>query len=141
MVKLSKNSHNFKEIIYLTLDDILVIHTDQIERYGGSHGIRDLGLLESALFRPQSSFGGEDLYPSFFEKTAVLVHSLLLNHAFVDGNKRTSMASLLVFLHLNDYNLLCSQNELIQFALSIENKKMNLEGIVAWLKKYSKKES
>src|SRR5579859_834077 len=94
----SKNLPTSKEVIYVSLEDLLIIHTDQIERYGGSHGIRDIGLIESALFRPQSSFGGEDLYPDFFDKAAVLVHSLLLNHAFVDGNKRTAMATVLVFL-------------------------------------------
>lgn len=121
------------EVIYLSLDDVLIIHTDQIERYGGSHGIRDINLLESALFRPQSSFGGEDLYPNFFDKATVLVHSLLLNHAFVDGNKRTAIASLLVFLKLNTISLVCTQQELIDAAIAIENKKWNKDNIASWL--------
>lgn len=138
MVQHSKNLPVFNLVVYLNLDDLLIIHTDQIERYGGSHGIRDVNLLESALFRPQSSFGGEDLYPDFFEKAAVFVHSLLLNHAFADGNKRTAMASLLVFLELNNMSLHCSQEELIDVAKAIENKAWDKKKIIFWLKNHIK---
>lgn len=140
MAQPSKNLPNFKETVYINLEDLLVIHTDQIERYGGSHGIRDMGLVESALFRPQSSFGGEDLYPTLLEKAAVLVHSLLLNHAFVDGNKRTAIATLIVFLELNDNPLTCTQHELIDAAIAIENKTWKKEDILSWLEKYTKKQ-
>ena len=125
--------------IFLTLEQVLTIHDDQIDRYGGNHGFRDLGLLQSSVYRPQATFGGEDLYPSLFEKAAALIHSLLLNHAFVDGNKRTAMTSGTVFLELNDYSLVVSQQEFYSTAYKIEEKKMNLEQIVAWLKKHSKK--
>ena len=138
MVQRSKNLPISSEILYLSLDDLLIIHTDQIERYGGSHGIRDMNLLESALFRPQSSFSGEDLYPDFFEKAAVLVHSLLLNHTFVDGNKRTAIASLLVFLELNGISLACTQQELVDAAIAIENKKWNKDAITSWLKNHTR---
>lgn len=122
--------------LYLTLEQVLIIHTDQIERYGGSHGLRDLGLLESAVFRPQSSFGGEELYPTILDKAAALTHSLLLNHSFVDGNKRTAVASLLVFLKLNKVKLVCSGEELIAFAMWVENKKPSLEEIAGWIEKH-----
>jgi len=128
-----------KEVSYLTLEELLIIHEDQIERYGGSSGLRDLGLLESALFRPQSTFGGEDLYETIFDKAAVLLHSLLMNHAFVDGNKRTAMASCLVFLEMNSYTLFVSQDEVVDAALSVENKKWDVEKITSWLKKNSRK--
>lgn len=137
MAQHSKNLQVSKEIIYISLEDLLIIHTDQVERYRGSHGIRDMGLLESALFRPQSSFGGEDLYPTLLEKAAVLVHSLLLNHAFVDANKRTAMATLLVFLELNNCPLICSQQQLIDAAIAIENKTWEKEGIISWLKSHT----
>lgn len=124
--------------IFLTLEQVLVIHEDQIERYGGSIGIRDLALLESAIFRPQSSFSGQDLYETIFDKATALVHSLLLNHAFIDGNKRTSTVSTIVFLKLNGWNLVVSQNELVQFAKDVEEKKLSLEQISFWLEKNSK---
>lgn len=138
MVQHSKNLPLSKEIVYISLEDLLIIHTDQVERYGGSHGIRDLGLIESALFRPQSSFDGEDLYIDFFQKAAVLVHSLLLNHAFVDANKRTAMTAVLVFLELNGFNLQVAQEELIDAAKSIENKAWDVKDIAYWLKKSTK---
>lgn len=137
MGKPSKNLQNSKEIIYLSLDELLIIHTDQIERYGGSHGIRDIGLIESALYRPQSSFGGDDLYSNIFDKGAVFVHSLLLNHGFVDGNKRTAIASFLVFLMLNSFRLEVEQDALITFALSIENKQIVPKDISSWLQRHS----
>ena len=125
--------------VFLTLEQLLVIHEDQIERYGGSSGIRDLGLIESALFRPQSTFGGEDLYPSLFEKAAAFMHSILKNHAFVDGNKRTATVSTLVFLALNGKEVKVSQKELVQFAISVENGKLSLEDIASWLEKNYKR--
>ena len=128
-----------EEIAYLTLEQVLLIHEDQVDRYGGSHGLRDIALLESAIYRSQATFGGIDLYPSIFEKAGALVHSLLLNHPFVDGNKRTAIASMLVFLELNNYSFFVSQKELVTTALSIENKKWNIEKISLWLQKHSKK--
>ena len=128
-----------EEIVYLTLEQVLLIHEDQIDRYGGSHGLRDMALLESAIYRSQATFGGIDLYPTTFEKAGALVHSLLLNHPFVDGNKRTAIASMLVFLELNNYSFFVSQKELVATALSIENKKWNIEKISLWLQKHSKK--
>lgn len=128
-----------KEVYYLTLEQILVIHDDQIERYGGSHGIRDLALLESAVMRPQASFGGKDLYSSFFRKAAVLVHSLIKNHPFVDGNKRTSVVSVILFFEQNGFRLDIGQKELVDFALGVEAGELDVNGIVVWLKKHSSK--
>ena len=126
-------------IIYLTLEQVFLIHEDQLVRYGGSSGLRDLALLESAIFRPQSSFDGKDLYPTLFRKAAAFMTSLILNHAFLDGNKRTGTASMLVFLELNGYKLKISQKALIKIALGVESKKINTEKLAAWLKKYTKK--
>ncbi len=127
------------EIVYLTLENVLTIHEDQIIRYGGSSGIGRFPLLESAIFRPQSTFGGEDLYPTIFDKAASFMHSLILNHPFFDGNKRTGTASMLVFLELNNYRLKVSQEQLVNMALSVESKKTNVEQLSLWLKKNSKK--
>ncbi|OGH21025.1 MAG: hypothetical protein A2186_04005 [Candidatus Levybacteria bacterium RIFOXYA1_FULL_41_10] len=110
-----------------------------IDRYGGSHGIRDLGLIQSAIARPQSSFGGEDLYQSIFDKAAALFHSLVFNHAFVDGNKRTTMVSTARFLSMNGYELEVDGKEFVAFPLRVENKHLSIEEISRWLKKHSKK--
>ena len=127
------------QTIFLTLEQVLFIHEDQIARYGGSHGVRDFGLLESAILRAQTTFGGQELYPSIFEKASALMHSLVKNHAFVDGNKRTATVSTLTFLVLNGYQIVVSQGALVAFSLSVENNKLPLEKIALWLKKYSKK--
>lgn len=128
-----------KNTSYITLDTVLAIHDDMIDKYGGNHGIRDLGLIQSAIARPASSFGGEDLYPDIFDKAAVLFHSLMFNHAFFDGNKRTTIASTARFLSLNGYELDVSRDEFVAFPLQVENKHLSIEVISKWLKRHSKK--
>ena len=123
--------------VFITLEQVLAIHHDQIEKYGGSHGIRDLNLLESAVQRPQSSFMGEDLYPTIFHKSAALLHSILLNHPFLDANKRTSMVSASAVLHLNGYKLNVNQEDFVVMALKIAAKETDLEGIAEWLRENS----
>jgi death-on-curing protein len=125
--------------IFLTVEQVLVIHDDQIERYGGSHGIASLSLLESAIMRPQTTFAGADLYPTVFNKAATLMHSLVLNHAFVDGNKRTATVSAIVFLEMNGYKLHVEQEELIKAALNVRNKKWGVNRLSSWFKAHSKK--
>ena len=123
---------------YLTLEQILLIHEDQIERYGGRSGLRDLSLLESATFRPQTTFDGRDLYIDIFEKAAALVNSLILNHPFVDGNKRTGVVSALVFLELNGWTLRVEEEDLLEAALKVATKKWNSEKLIDWIKTNSK---
>lgn len=124
------------KISYLTLEQILVIHEDQIERYGGTSGLRNLELLESAVFRPQSTFDGKDLYEDVFEKTASLIHSLILNHPFIDGNKRTGMVGGLVFLEINGFLLKVQQKEFVEIALAIATKKLDLEKTREWIQSH-----
>lgn len=128
-----------KKIQYITLDIVLAIHDDMIERYGGSFGIRDLGLLQSALARPQSSFAGQDLYPSIFAKAATLFHSLIFNHPFLDGNKRTTMSTTARFLFINGLELNASVLEFVEFPLRVENKHLDIEQITGWIKKNAEK--
>lgn len=127
------------KIKYLSVKDILLLHNMAIDASGGSHGLRDLGLLESAVARPRATFGGIDLYQTIFIKAGALVHSLLRNHPFVDGNKRTSMFSAMTFLELNKYKFSASQKEVVDFALEIENKKPSVEEIAIWFKNHTKK--
>src|SRR3989344_2138548 len=124
---------------FLTVKDVLLLHNLAIDESGGSHGLRSLALLESAVARPQASFGGEDLYTTIFLKAGALVHSLLRNHPFIDGNKRSSMYSAMTFLELNGYRFVAKQKEVVNFALKIENKRLSVEEIADWLKKNSKK--
>lgn len=128
-----------KGINFITLDEILAIHDDLVDKYGGSHGIRELGLIESAVGRPQASFGGEDLYSTIFDKAAALFQSLLFNHAFVDGNKRTATVSVARFLSKNGYEIEVTQKELVDFPIRVENSHPSLEEIAEWLKRHTEK--
>lgn len=124
---------------YLTTEDVLLLHHLSIEKSGGSHGLRDAGLLDAAVHRPQATFAGEDLYPTLFNKAGALCHSLIKNHAFVDGNKRTSLLSSMTLLELNGYIFHCSQEELVEFGLKIDNENISSEGIADWLKTHCAK--
>lgn len=126
-------------ITYLSLEDVLLLHHLSIEKSGGSHGLRDPGLLDAAVHRPQATFSGEDLYPSIFDKAGALCHSLIKNHAFVDGNKRTSLLAAMTFLELNDYRFECEQEELVTFGLKINNENISAEAIASWLKEHCEK--
>ena len=93
------------EPLFLTLDEVLAIHADQIRRYGGQTGLRDLGLLQSALGMPETTFEGEFLHGTLFEMAAAYLFHIARNHPFVDGNKRTGLMCALVFLGLNGWRL------------------------------------
>lgn len=118
----------------LSPKQILLIHDELIEIYGGSHGVRDENLLESAIYQPYASYGGVDLYPTVFDKAAALLRSLIKNHPFVDGNKRTSIAAAQIMLEENGYLFTVSVKSTFEFLLKIANKKPTVEQISAWLK-------
>ena len=125
---------------YLTAGQVLFIHSRLIDETGGSHGIRDVGLLQSAVSRPKATFGGKDLYPDIFHKAAAFMESLIKNHPFIDGNKRTAITSVGIFLQSNGYYLKTTQKELELFTLSVATGKTSLDDIVKWLKKHSSKQ-
>ena len=104
-------------MLFLTLDDIIESHLNQIDTYGGSHGIRDIGLLESAIAQPEASFGGEYLHADIFEMAAAYLYHLVMNHPFVDGNKRVGLEAALIFLEINNENLKASDQELVDLVL------------------------
>lgn len=124
---------------YLTPHKVLFIHDQVVKRTGGSHGVRDIGLVESAVYRPQATFDSNDLYVGVFHKAAALLQSLLKNHPFVDGNKRTALTSAGLFLRLNGYKLVNAKKEEVEFAIRVDNEHLDIEEISKWLKKYSKK--
>src|SRR3989338_4208014 len=94
---------------YVSLEEVIFYHSAVIQEYGGSHGIRDLGLLESAVKRPEQSFGGQELYPTIWLKAAALFHGLVFNHAFVDGNKRIALTATGIFLKFQGWHITVSQ--------------------------------
>ncbi len=121
----------------LTVEEVLVIHQRLIQRTGGSGGLRDLGLLESAVARPHASFAGEDLYPDLWSKAAALMHSLIKNHPFVDGNKRTAITAAGIFLALNGRALRARNEELAAFTERAAMGEAGLEEIATWLEAHS----
>jgi death-on-curing protein len=114
---------------YIRVDDILAIHADQIERYGGGEGIRDPGLLEAALFRPQTGY-----YPTLIDEAAALWESLSQNHPFVDGNKRTAFAATYVFLAINGLDIIATDDEAQDFVLGLyATSSITFDNLCAWL--------
>jgi death-on-curing protein len=115
---------------YLTIAEVLAMHADLIERYGGSAGLRDPGQLEAALFRPQSGY-----YPDLLGQAAALWESLSQNHPFVDGNKRTAFAATYTFLAINGCRLTVTSDATYQFMLELyETQGFKFEAMVAWLR-------
>ena len=114
---------------YILVEDLLAIHEDQIERYGGAHGISDPGLLEAALFRPRTGH-----YETLVDAAAALWESLSQNHPFVDGNKRTAFAATFVFLAINGLDVTASDDEAQAFILDLyESGGVNFKNLQAWL--------
>ena len=122
-------------IRYLALIEILELHRRILEQSGGALGIRDMSLLESAIAQPRMTFGGEDLYPSLLEKAAALGFSIIMNHPFVDGNKRTGHAATETFLVLNGLEINASVDEQERVVLAIASGELKREAFVEWLQR------
>lgn len=120
-------------MIRLTTKQVISLHSSLIEATGGTDGVRDMELLESALEALFQTFGGKDLYPALIQKAARLGHSLISNHPFVDGNKRIGIHTMLVFLAINGVKIECTQKELIDVGLSLADGTMNTEELLIWL--------
>lgn len=124
---------------YVSLREVLLIHAAAVSRYGGSDGVREIGLIESAISRPRASFGDYEAYPDLFSKAAVLLEGLVKNHGFIDGNKRTAIATTSVFLQKNGRDFAPGQKELVIFVVEVAEGVCSTDEIAAWLKKHSKK--
>jgi death on curing protein len=120
-------------IRFLPLIEVLELHRRIIEQSGGASGVRDLGALESAIAQPLMTFGGEDLYPSEVKKAGALGFSLIMNHPFVDGNKRIGHAAMEVFLILNGMEISATVDEQEQVILAVAAGEMERESFVQWL--------
>jgi death on curing protein len=117
---------------YLTVEQVLFIHARLISETGGVHGVRDLGLLLSAISRPEATFDGKELYPGLNQKAASLLQSLVGNHPFVDGNKRTAITSVGLFLLINGWRLNVENQEMVEFTLRCAQRLVSLDQIAAW---------
>ena len=126
-----KNSHNPK---FIEKVDVLSIHNKQINLYGGLLGIRDEGLLDSAIYQPQASFGGEFLHPNIVEQAAAYLFHITNNHAFVDGNKRTAFDVMITFLNLNDYELNMTPEEAEELTIGVADNKVSKEDLIEILR-------
>ena len=124
---------------YLTPEQVLFLHSRLIAETGGGHGIRDLGMLLSALGRPQTTFDEKGLYTDLYSKAAALMDSLVRNHPFIDGNKRTAITAAALFLRINGFQLVVENNEMVQFTLACAQSHLSLDEITDWFRKYSTK--
>jgi death on curing protein len=122
-------------VLFLGIDEVLAIHGHQIDRYGGSPGIRDVGLLESALAMPRATFSGQDLHPTLHEKAAAYLFHLVKNHPFVDGNKRVGLAVCLVFLALNGKRIRATDDALVDLVLGVARGDRDKPEVAVFLKK------
>ena len=121
---------------YLTVGEVLEIYSRVMQQSGGGIGIRDLGALESAVAQPRMAFGGTDLYPTLVEKASALGFSLIQNHPFVDGNKRTGHAAMEIFLVLNGYHIVASVEEQVEIVLQVASGNASREAFTDWLRGY-----
>ncbi|HIK17458.1 MAG TPA: type II toxin-antitoxin system death-on-curing family toxin [Leptolyngbyaceae cyanobacterium M33_DOE_097] len=120
-------------IRYLTLDEVMSLHRQILKQSGGTAGVRDLGSLESAIAQPMMTFGEEDLYPTLVDKAVALEFSMVMNHPFVDGNKRTGHAAMETFLVMNDLEIFAPVDEQELVILSLAAGSLDRGDFSKWL--------
>lgn len=125
-------------MIVLSKSQVLLVHKMMIEKTGGLDGVRDESLLDSALNVPFQTFDGKDIYPALLPKAAALCRSLVSNHPFADGNKRTGVHTMLIFLEINGVELNYMQNDLVELGLGVASGKMAYDDILIWLTEHNK---
>jgi death-on-curing protein len=121
---------------YLTAGEVLHLYQNVMQQSGGGPGIRDLGALESAIAQPRMTFGGEELYPTIVEKAAALAYSLIQNHPFIDGNKRTGHAAAETFLTLNGWEIAAPIDEQVEVVLGVAAGSVSREELTKWLREH-----
>ena len=122
---------------FLGLGEVLLIHRDQIGRYGGEGGIRDLGLLESAVALPEAGFGGRYLHQDLFEMAAAYLFHIVRNHPFVDGNKRTGAVCALVFLELNGVGIDADEDALADMVIAVAEGRAGKDAVADFLRAHA----
>ena len=121
---------------YLTHDEVVLVHENQIRLYGGSIGIRDEGLLLSAVAMAESGFGGELMHPTVASAAAAYLYYLTKNHAFIDGNKRVGSASALTFLDRNGWKIVASDEELVELVLAVAAENLSKDRVVEFFERW-----
>jgi death on curing protein len=124
--------------LFLDLDRVLRIHRSVIDAYGGAEGIRDAGLLHSAIAMPQASFGGNYLHSDLFEMAAAYLYHIVQNHPFIDGNKRTGAASAVIFLAMNDILLRPDEERLVEITLQVATSQIGKQAVTAFFRSIAK---
>jgi death on curing protein len=124
-------------IQYLSLDQVLELHAEAIRLFGGSPGVRDLGLIDSAVFQPQATFGGQDLHPTLVDKAAALAFSLIANHGFIDGNKRVGYAAMDTFLRVNGRKVVAPVDEAEAVTLAVAAGQMSRDQFTEWVRQHT----
>jgi death-on-curing protein len=110
------------------------LHAHSIRQYGGAMGIRDEGLLKSAIARPFQTFGAEELYPTAFDKAAAIAASIVQNHPYIDGNKRTGFLAMFAVLELSGLQLVAAEQDAYDTMIAVSTGQLNFEGLQDWLK-------
>ena len=124
---------------YVSLEQVLELHRLLTRRFGGAAGLRDRGALEAAVARPRMTFGGEDLYPDVQAKAAAMLQSLVMNHPFVDGNKRTGVATAELFISLNHTDLTAEDDEFVDVTLAVARGEVSAEALAIWLRQRTRR--
>lgn len=127
------------DLMFLTISEVLEIHGEQIDLYGGDAGVRDPALLESALAAPQSGMDGEYFHTDVFDMTAAYLYHIVQNHPFVDGNKRTGLACAYLFLAINGHELECDPDELADMVLEVAKGGLDKEGVATFVRMHATK--
>lgn len=131
-------ARSIKSIIhYLSEAEAIAINEEMVSQYGGLHGVKDLNLLRLAIGRPQMSVGFQDAYKTIFDKAAAMFHSIINNHPFLDGNKRTSLFSAILFLEYNGKKIEFTRKEAVKFTRKAHSEDYTVEQISSWLKTHS----
>ncbi len=120
----------------ITLEQVQVFHTKLINRTGGLDGVKDMGLVQSALERHKATFDGVDLYPTIIDKIAVTTVSLVRNHGFLDGNKRIGVSVMVLLMKMNNIEVGYTQNELIELGLGLASNSLDEQHVIEWIKNH-----
>lgn len=126
-------------IKFLTLSEVLTILEDQIKNYGGKYGVKDLNLLSSAIYMPESSYDGQYLHKTIPAMAAAYAFHICQDHPFIDGNKRTALASSLVFLDINGYEFNCKDETLYNEIMNVAKGEIKKDKLISFYEKYSNK--
>jgi len=123
--------------IFLDIEMVMLVHRSLIERYAGLEGLRDAGLLHSAIAMPQASFGGEYLHKDIFAMAAAYLYHIVQNHPFLDGNKRTGAAAAIIFLAMNDIDLVADEDGLVEITLAVAQGSAGKEEVAEFFRRVS----